>query len=800
MSISNTRFLFFMEREFHVAMLKPLMDYIFMRNLGEIGIYAPFLRFFPESIRHLVVREPYDWSPDITFLCDFSYQYVEGLGKLVNIGHGTICKGWFYSRNKISQRENCADLICVPGTIHKERLEGHVYKPIVVTGMPKLDKCFNKSLNYHDLMHKFKLDPEHKTVLLAPTFNAEFSIIPYLQNADVSKIFPNFVNLIVKLHGVSDPSIKRQFEGLKAINHNVYIADSYDTDELFFVADLLISDVSSVIYEYLSLDKPILLFDSPKQREYINFNEGDLEWEFRNVGIRFSDVERLPQMIYKVFTSNEDFNFQHIARQFISVTDGSSCEKVVESALAMLEQKIPSELEIFTSYISESITKRLSNHFKITQIKGNIFNALVSNAQNISSSYLLYIDSSFEFSQQLANLMLNQLKNTYNAKLIVPLIDSDDLSLQHFGARIRLQQELDFLQKGIQLGYSFTGQNLEIDYFLPYCFIIDKATLLTCNFTDITNDKLCTVELIAHLIKNNQHVLIAYDCLIKQGEIKHDILEEKPATPESETDAIKIQILNDPCNEELIVDYVKYAFKNSLWDEVDIYADMIPHNFEAKYYQIKGYENQGLTTEALDKLKDLDLDNIDDIKLTVNFLILKAKFLIVFETYDEVLEILEKALELDNDNTEILMTRGVFYISKGMTENAVTDFNHILELAPDDLKAMRGKALALQVEGNYEESMSCYKYVLDNEPQNMDAINGLLKNSYLANNYDLIIETLGNYIILNPDNVNMLYTLAGVYFQIKEYVKAEELLNEILILDKNFPGANELLEKIENKN
>ena len=800
MGLSNTRFLFFMEREFHIAMLKPLMDYIFSHNLGEIGIYAPFINYFPDSLRHLVVKEPQDWAPDITFLCDFSYQYVEGLGKLVNIGHGTICKGWFYNRNKISQRENCADLICVPGTVHKERLEGQVYKPIVVTGMPKLDKCFNKSLKFHDLMHKFKLDPEQKTVLLAPTFNEEFSIVPYLKEADLSKVFPNFTNIIVKLHGVGDPSIKMQFEALKAINKNVYIAETYDTDELFFVADLLISDVSSVIYEFLSLEKPILIFDSPKQKQYINFNESDLEWEFRNVGIRFSDIERLPQLIFKVFTSNKDFHFQNISQKFISVVDGTSSEKVVQSAVTLLEQNVPSELEILTNYVTDQMTIRLSNYFRITQIQGKVFDALVQHAKSTDKQYILYIDGSFEFSQQMANFMLNHLKNTYNAKLVVPLVDSDELSLQHFGARVKLQQELNFVQKGIQLGYSFTGQSIEIDYFLPHCFIIKKETLLECNFTNLTDDKLCTIELIAHLLKQQQKVLLAYDCLIKPGDIKHDILEEKPPISGSEMEDLKMQILNDPCNEELIIDYIKYAYNNSIWDDVDIYADMLPNNHEAKYYQIKSYECQGLTTEALDKINDLDLETIDDHRLLVSFLCLKAKFLIIFETFDDILNILEKALVFDSDHVEVLMTRGVFYISQGMTDSAISDFDHLLNLDPNNKKAMRGKAMAMQMDGNYVGSSECYLSILNHDPQDMESINGLLKNSYMINDYKDIIIALNHYLELNHDNTNILFTLAGVYYQNKDYFLAEQILNKLLDIDQDFPGAKTMLTKLESSN
>jgi CDP-glycerol glycerophosphotransferase (TagB/SpsB family) len=105
---------------------------------------------------------------------------VEGLGKLVNIGHGTIGKGWYFSPELISRRENCADLLCVPGEVHAEALAPQVFKRIAVTGMPKLDAVFRGQWNREELLRGWGLDPANKTVLFAPTFNSEFSLVPHV--------------------------------------------------------------------------------------------------------------------------------------------------------------------------------------------------------------------------------------------------------------------------------------------------------------------------------------------------------------------------------------------------------------------------------------------------------------------------------------------------------------------------------------------------------------------------------------------------------------------------------------------
>jgi len=219
--------LFFVERELHLPLLKPVMEYIYKNRLGKIGIFSfnynssdgtivqSGLR--AETVKKEIdfdielIENPYKFKPDFTFMADFSYHFVEGLGKIINIGHGTISKGWFFSERNISRRENCADLICVPGTIHKEILSKQVFKPIAVTGMPKLDRLFTSNWDRKIELEKLGLDPDKKTVLFAPTFNQELSIVPSIM-FDLHKYIPSFLNIIIKLHGAATDEWYRNYE------------------------------------------------------------------------------------------------------------------------------------------------------------------------------------------------------------------------------------------------------------------------------------------------------------------------------------------------------------------------------------------------------------------------------------------------------------------------------------------------------------------------------------------------------------------------------------------------------------
>ncbi len=102
----EVKFLFFIEREFHISLLKNVIDYIHNHKLGKIALgsfaYQESDESFagwglrPETLNKYfnypldMVNDPYAYKPDITFMADFSYQYVEGLGQIVNIGHETL--------------------------------------------------------------------------------------------------------------------------------------------------------------------------------------------------------------------------------------------------------------------------------------------------------------------------------------------------------------------------------------------------------------------------------------------------------------------------------------------------------------------------------------------------------------------------------------------------------------------------------------------------------------------------------------------------------------------------------------
>lgn len=154
------------------------------------------------------------------------------------------------------------------------KLKGIYNGEIIEEGYPRIDLTFHtESDTYNDFLVKIGLsmDKNKKTILYAPTWkgtnvskakNDMYQIIAdmnYLKNR-VSEEY----NLLIKVHPFLYVEARR-FPEIK----DVLIPDFVDTNELLSVVDILITDYSSIFFDYLVTDKPILFY----VWDYDDYNE-----------------------------------------------------------------------------------------------------------------------------------------------------------------------------------------------------------------------------------------------------------------------------------------------------------------------------------------------------------------------------------------------------------------------------------------------------------------------------------------------------------------------------------------------
>lgn len=189
-----------------------------------------------------------------------------------------------------------------------------------------------------DLMKSYKeevlnLIPEiqgKKVVLYAPTFRGDAVYEKDFINLDLSIIKKNLGEdyvLVYKMHPIL---------GKTKLTHekNVYNANHIDIYKLFSVADILVSDYSSIIYDFALLEKPVILF-APDLDEYSN-ERGLYEdyYSFSPYPVTTNEKE----LINKIYTAHEmDLNTRtHFKREFFDHIDGNSAERIVKFALNLI--------------------------------------------------------------------------------------------------------------------------------------------------------------------------------------------------------------------------------------------------------------------------------------------------------------------------------------------------------------------------------------------------------------------------------------------------------------------------------
>ncbi len=176
---------------------------------------------------------------------------------VVMVYHGIGLKQSYY--NDMIDR---VDLRAVESKERYRFLADQGEKNLVLSGFTKLDPLAGSDqITVPDYISKANLNPDRKTILYAPTFypSSFNQLLPALPA--LSEEF----NIILKLHSFSWYHRRYRHQGEQANqmfkdNPRVVIAPSHAVDilPLYQISDLMVSDLSSTLFEYLVIDKPVI--------------------------------------------------------------------------------------------------------------------------------------------------------------------------------------------------------------------------------------------------------------------------------------------------------------------------------------------------------------------------------------------------------------------------------------------------------------------------------------------------------------------------------------------------------------
>jgi CDP-glycerol:poly(glycerophosphate) glycerophosphotransferase len=138
-------------------------------------------------------------------------------------------------------------------------------------GMPKLDCLVNGSLNRHDVLTSLGVDPSRRTVMYAPTWSP-YSSLGVMGEELVKALGQAGYAVIGKLH---DRSRETRFANSGGVDWGARLepllrstggalATGGNSSKYLPGADVMITDHSSLGFEYLLLDRPLIRIELPE--------------------------------------------------------------------------------------------------------------------------------------------------------------------------------------------------------------------------------------------------------------------------------------------------------------------------------------------------------------------------------------------------------------------------------------------------------------------------------------------------------------------------------------------------------
>lgn len=337
---------FYVYRNVHWPMFEALFEYLGTHpDVAERIICLPSLDRLKVGASHAlshhllslgvpVTSHPAQRPADVTFVADTVGGRVRGCGLIVNVGHGTISKGYYFTDSVWTERENWVDLLCVPGDSAADKFRSILRTRVVATGMPKLDPVFAGRFTREALCDRYRIDPGKRIVLYAPTFNDDLSSV-YLFESRFREMARADRHVLIKLHGSTKPATVDAYRAMAAETPGLTFVDDPNIAPSLGGADVMISDVSSVFMEFMALDKPVILFDHPNMARYHGYNPADIEHAWRDLGTRTTDFESTLTALARVSADGDGKSAirQRYAAQLFADRSGHAAERVWREVL-----------------------------------------------------------------------------------------------------------------------------------------------------------------------------------------------------------------------------------------------------------------------------------------------------------------------------------------------------------------------------------------------------------------------------------------------------------------------------------
>ena len=337
--------LLFCENKYAVDILNPLQEEADRQGGHEVLWYVHQKKIpqFPlkDKVRYTFsMQEAYDFHPDAVYAPgNIVPYYLSGVKCSIFHGYAAEKRDQFHIRNYF-------DIYMTQGPYFTQEFEKLQRKygdfEVLETGWTRQDWIARHRDDFRE--EKAQLLREHgceRIVLYAPTFSPRLTSLPKIKRALIELVEQKNVLLLIKLHPLTCQEWVDEYKELARQYQHIIFEEDFAVTKYMLMADVMISDTSSTIYEMLLLDKPVITLDTVSKDPY---------WK---------DINDAAQLLeaYDVVLSDERLTQrrQWIIQNYDPYNDGKCAQRMLEGAEEYIRRHgVPQKrkLNLWRKYVS----------------------------------------------------------------------------------------------------------------------------------------------------------------------------------------------------------------------------------------------------------------------------------------------------------------------------------------------------------------------------------------------------------------------------------------------------------------
>jgi len=258
------RIVLFCENKYAISILTPIQDAALKNGNQDIFWYVHAKNIPEFPLKNEVkwtnsIQEVYDYSPEAIFVPgNIVPYYLPGVKIQVFHGYAAEKKDHWVIRRYF-------DTYFTQGPFFTQGFKALAAKykdfEVTETGWPRQDWIY---ANLHTFdAEKQALLQEHrkeKLVLYAPTFSPSLTSLPFIKESLKQLVKEKNILLLMKFHPLTKAEWMEEYKQLAATEKDILWIDDHNITKYQLMADLMISDTSSTVYEFLLLDKPVITY------------------------------------------------------------------------------------------------------------------------------------------------------------------------------------------------------------------------------------------------------------------------------------------------------------------------------------------------------------------------------------------------------------------------------------------------------------------------------------------------------------------------------------------------------------